>query len=535
MRILAREVITSKDPLMDPQQRSEIDKRFLEQNMIIEALRNENSDLEQALHDREMEILRLKDNTQESQQAPRNQGRDTSLKDQRKHVKALKSKNREISKLKTDLATINKNLMSLKANSMTAQQAKSEKEKDRLKISDLLRQRSALESQMSNYKSDMFNKEKALSDQRSEIEKLKQQLEQQKSSEAKNKLEVEKYKELYNNAKTSTTPFSDSRIDYMTEATHGMKNTPTDMKSIGGKNYQVLSKNDVKFKQTPTPSIITSHDKSVKGEIEKKLDDSFEEILEKTYEEEPIQNNQQKVNEDIKYDIKSEEKQEEILELKQEILELKEESLDLKEESLDLKEETLELKEETLELKEEIVDEMQEDIEEEHADNKSVENDEKYSIEEDVVNKEVSPDNENQSKNESEEMPNEVITITEPHKPDIAELTPKDQPSHNNSLSKKSPDSHSDKDSKSSKASSIGDTKKNIFKSRVSIVDIPKIAKVEFRLILQNKKIPFEKMIKIFPNTKRVELQQLINHFKSFGRFESDIMLEHICRYLGRF
>lgn len=512
---------------MDPKQRSEIDKRFLEQNMIIEALRNENSDLEQALHDREMEILRLKDNTQESQQAPKNHGRDTSLKEQRKHAKALKSKNREISKLKNDLATVNKNIMSLKANSMTAQQAKSEKEKDRLKISDLLRQRSALESQMSNYKSDMFNKEKALSDQRSEIEKLKQQLEQQKSKEAKDKLEIEKYKELYNNAKSNTTPFSDSRIDYMTEATHGMKNTPTDMKSIGGKNYQVLSKNDVKFKQTPTPSVITSHEKSVKGEIEKKLDESFEEILEKTYEEEPVQNNEEKVNEDIKSDIKSEEMQEETLEHNEEILEQHEETLGQEEETLDPKEDITDEKQD-------IADEKQDSIKEERLSNKSEENDEKYSIEDEVIKSDVSPEHKNRSKNGSEEIPKEVITITEPHKLNIPEQTPKNQASINNSLSKQSPDTPSDKDSKSSKASSIKDTSKNIFKSRVSIVDIPKIAKVEFRLILQNKKIPFEKMIKIFPNTKRVGLQQLIDHFKSFGRFESDIMLEQICRYLGR-
>lgn len=61
LRILSREVIKSKDPLMDPQQKQEIDKKFMEQNMIIEQLRAENSDLERALHDKEMEYIRLQE------------------------------------------------------------------------------------------------------------------------------------------------------------------------------------------------------------------------------------------------------------------------------------------------------------------------------------------------------------------------------------------------------------------------------------------------------------------------------------------
>jgi hypothetical protein len=90
----------------------------------------------------------------------------------------------------------------------------------------------------------------------------------------------------------------------------------------------------------------------------------------------------------------------------------------------------------------------------------------------------------------------------------------------------------SELESKTSKASLIKDTNNQIFKNRVSIIDIPMVAKIEFRLILQNQKIPFEKMHEIFPNTKRVGLNQLIKHFKSFGRFENDYMLEQICRYL---
>jgi len=73
---------------------------------------------------------------------------------------------------------------------------------------------------------------------------------------------------------------------------------------------------------------------------------------------------------------------------------------------------------------------------------------------------------------------------------------------------------------------------KEDIRNRVSIIDIPKTAKTEFKLILQNQKIPFSKMGKIFPNTKRVHLAQLIEHFKKFDRFESDETIEKVCRYL---
>lgn len=39
LRGLAKDVIQSKDPLMDPQQKLQIDKRFMEQNVIIGKLR----------------------------------------------------------------------------------------------------------------------------------------------------------------------------------------------------------------------------------------------------------------------------------------------------------------------------------------------------------------------------------------------------------------------------------------------------------------------------------------------------------------
>jgi hypothetical protein len=479
---------------MDPKQKLEIDKRFLEQNMIIETMRSENSILEQTLHDKEMEILRLKDSTQENQQAPKSQNRDASMRERLKHTKAMKSKAREISRLKTDIASINKNFMNLKATTMTVQQAKSEKEKDRLKISDLLRQRSALESQTNTHKTDMFNKEKEQTNQRSEIEKLKQLLEIQKTSNNKQKLEIEKYIELYNNAKATTTPFSDSRVDYMTEATHGMKNTPTDMKTFGGKNIHISSKIDTKSKPTPTSNVI-AQDKSTKEEIEKKLDESFEEIPEKSYEDEKmLSDDYHQVNEDIV-------------------------SEDIREKTLDVKDNT--------------IDEIQEEVKDERVSNKHEEEDEddKYTTEEDIMDTKNSPEKSHLSMNQSEASLHELISITEPPKPDIPETPPKYRTPSPKTPSKHSHESMSELESKTSKASLIKDNN-HIFKNRVSIIDIPMVAKIEFRLILQNQKIPFEKMHEIFPNTKRVGLNQLIKHFKSFGRFENDYMLEQICRYL---
>lgn len=76
------------------------------------------------------------------------------------------------------------------------------------------------------------------------------------------------------------------------------------------------------------------------------------------------------------------------------------------------------------------------------------------------------------------------------------------------------------------------DKPKDILKSRVSIVDIPSIVKGEFRLILQNLKIPFDKLNKFFPKSKRITLAELVDHIKSLNRFESDELIEQICRYL---
>lgn len=85
---------------MDPQQKSEIDKRFMEQTMIIEQLRNENANLENAFQDREMEVLRLKELIDENENPQKTTNKDQVLKEKKKHSKIIKSKVREISKLK---------------------------------------------------------------------------------------------------------------------------------------------------------------------------------------------------------------------------------------------------------------------------------------------------------------------------------------------------------------------------------------------------------------------------------------------------
>lgn len=69
-------------------------------------------------------------------------------------------------------------------------------------------------------------------------------------------------------------------------------------------------------------------------------------------------------------------------------------------------------------------------------------------------------------------------------------------------------------------------------KSRVSIVDIPTPIQTEFKLILQNLKIPFDKLDKFFPNTKRITLAQLMDHIRQLDRFDSEEIIEQVCRYL---
>ena len=58
---------------MNPQHKAEVDKRFHEQNQIIEQLRQENSSLEINIHEKEMELMRIKDNLDETNQPPKSQ------------------------------------------------------------------------------------------------------------------------------------------------------------------------------------------------------------------------------------------------------------------------------------------------------------------------------------------------------------------------------------------------------------------------------------------------------------------------------
>lgn len=68
---------------------------------------------------------------------------------------------------------MSKNIVNLKATAATNQNVKSEKDKERNKINDLLRQRASLEVQVSKHKSEMFAKDRELLDHKNEIEKLK--------------------------------------------------------------------------------------------------------------------------------------------------------------------------------------------------------------------------------------------------------------------------------------------------------------------------------------------------------------------------
>ena len=113
--MLARNVITAKDPLMDPVQKLELDRRFNGQNIIIEQLRTEHTELEQMLHEKEMEVIKLKDRLEDDNQRPKSRKRDLSARERRKNDKVLKSKNKEISKLNSEVLALTKNLNNFKA------------------------------------------------------------------------------------------------------------------------------------------------------------------------------------------------------------------------------------------------------------------------------------------------------------------------------------------------------------------------------------------------------------------------------------
>lgn len=84
----------------------------------------------------------------------------------------------------------------------------------------------------------MFKKDKELISAKQEIENNTQ------------KAELEKYKKLYEAAKATTTPFSDSKLETVTEDTHGIKPTPTELKPETPKRPQ--NKDLENFKQDNT-------------------------------------------------------------------------------------------------------------------------------------------------------------------------------------------------------------------------------------------------------------------------------------------
>lgn len=220
-------------------------------------------------------------------------------------MKILKSKNREILKLKNEVSSLNKTVMTLKTTTNTNQSIKSDRDKDRLKIGDLLKQRVSLETQVSKCKSDLFTKDTEILKYKSEIDSLKQQLQDQKRIIDEQKITSDKYRDLYMNAKSSMTPFSDSKLDNVTEATQYFKQTPTEMRVESSKQNQDLKVKDIKDKDVverkviKQSSIIKPH---AVPEVEKKLEikSQANKVIK---EEESYSEYDDDVNEDIKIEI----------------------------------------------------------------------------------------------------------------------------------------------------------------------------------------------------------------------------------------
>lgn len=220
-------------------------------------------------------------------------------------MKILKSKNREILKLKNEVSSLNKTVMTLKTTS-TNQSMKSDRDKDRLKIGDLLKQRVNLESQVSKCKSDLFTKDTEILKYKSEIDSLKQQLQDQKRIIEDQKVTSDKYRDLYMNAKSSMTPFSDSKLDNATEATQYFKQTPTELKVENAKQNQDLKIKDIKDKDNnerkviKQSSIIKPH---AVPEVEKKLE--IKSQANKAFKEEESYSDydDEDANEDIKIEV----------------------------------------------------------------------------------------------------------------------------------------------------------------------------------------------------------------------------------------
>ena len=453
-------------------------------------------------------------------------------------------------------------------------------------MSELLRQRTGLESELNKFKTDNFGKNRESNSNKNEIENLKKLLSDQKSKNESQQKELEKFKNLYINAKSSITPFSDSKVDNLTDATMAQKKTPAESKQNSTLNARNESQVDKLQKVAARP--LSGRD----PQEQKILQNQKEEILiddeESEDEKEEIQSQEQEKQEEEKEPIFAMEKEvnQNIEVVKNRLEEIVEESrvantdeddktpkkgiipvpIEKKPSNTGPIKTSSAMKEKDEETSVRLS--MQEEDKEEPEDDvmfnletpvrkarKNTDSSVDFKAEEKSSKKSelISPPNledENeegvlQIEGESEKDKNEENKFEKDNsKEDDNKLsTPRNEsrmvrPS--TKINENFETSHLDDPSENRSDSSVeiesevnkNESNKNLFKSRVSIQDIPVQIKIEFRLILQSLKIPFEKMHMIFPQTKRVGLKQLIDHFKGFNRFQDNIMVEHICRYL---
>ena len=440
--------------------------------MIIEQLRNENCDLEKINRSKDVEILELRNQLEKNKNAQKSTKRDMISKQRKLHTKSIKSKNREIQKLKDDISSINKQ------KDMT-QKFQFDLKKEKVKSSDLLKQRGRLESQIEYYKQSMVDKNTQNIQMAKEISKLK--------------AEVDKYKKLYTNAKSNMTPFSEFKLENATEATHCLKPTPTELKLDDLKKEKTLANkknNDLvqlNENQDSTPKIVQKQQIGATPEVEIKFQTDHI-------------NDEKSNNDDIVKDNSLEDIDNAVDEQIEQVIDSDEDKMTEKN------------------LHPDVYDEEDENTSRALSNTKSneilkgVDNDATLTPERTLKR----PNEESKSKidrfnNSSSQDINSGVSRLE------TQIPPKPKPEAKNAVNLDQRDTL--------------EIPIKVMK-RVSIVDFPKDVKTEFKLILQNKKIPYEKIKNIFPDTNRLQLNQLIEHFQSFGRFEDKILLEQVWRYL---
>ena len=391
------------------------------------------------------------------------------------HTKAIKSKNREIQKLKDDISVINKQ-------KDITQKLSIDIKKERVKTSDLLKQRGRLESQLEYYKQNMADKNTQNIQMAKEISDLKG--------------EVEKYKKLYTNAKSNMTPFSEFKLENATEATQGPKPTPTDLKVDDLRKEKTLAntKNTdlvhLNQNQESLTKIIPKQQIGATPEVEVKFESDH------IIDDRNIISND---NSEAKDDENSLQDDNVVDEQLEQIIDSDEDKVTEKNLHPDVNEE------------------------DEHT-SRALSNTKSDEILK-GVEKEASLTPERPLKEPTEESKNEIDRFNNSSSQDV---------NHGVSKSEAQTPTKSRHDTENDIKLDQRDAVEIPIKvmKRVSIVDIPRDVKTEFRLILQNKKIPYEKIKNIFPDTNRLQLNQLIEHFQSFGRFEDKILLEQVCRYL---